>query len=203
MLLVVSRDLKSVPASALCHLPEWSIREFYPCSTHSTNLVLPFSMGQDGLILHLNTPIHWCDEFAVWRLHRWVRPYGPVTALPPLYSPDPGLPNVYPLDEPPMLWTNSEYTAAVSDDDVSEIGCPAMTLVTTSHLEVKANSSQISLTNNEYIQYITIDVDTKNSSGAKSNEAAEMGNTKVTPSKKTKKAKEDAKDDDNSSSDGC
>ena len=79
-----------------------------------------------------------------------------------------------------------------------------MTLVTTSCLEVKANSSQISLTNNEYIQYITIDVDAKNSSGAKSNEAAEMGNTKVTLSKKTKKTKkvkEDAKDDGDSSSD--
>ena len=118
MLLVVSCDPANVPASALCRLPEWSIGEFYPCSMHSATLVLPFSMGQDGLILHLNTPICWCNEFAVRHLHQWVRPYGPVVALPPLYSPDPGLPNVYPLDEPPMLWTNSEYTAAVSNNDV-------------------------------------------------------------------------------------
>ena len=167
-------------------------------------LVLPFSMGQDGPILHLNMPIHHCDEFAVRHLHRWVRPGGPVVALPPLYSPDLGLPNVYLLDELPMLWTNSEYTAAASNDDVSEVGHPVMTLVPTSHLEVKANLSQISLTDDEYIQYMTIDVDAKNSSGAKSNEVTDMGDAKVTPSKKTKKtkkAKEDAKDDGDSSSD--
>ena len=134
MLLVVSHDLANVPASALCRLPEQSIGEFYPCSTHGATLVLPFSMGQDGPILHLNMPIQWCNEFAVRCLHRWVCPYGPVMALPPLYSPDPGLPNVYPLDEPPMLWMNSEYTAAVSDDDVSEIGHPTMTLSSTSNL---------------------------------------------------------------------
>ena len=57
--------------------------------------------------------------------------------------------------------------------------------------------SQISLTDDEYIQYMTIDVDAKNSSGAKSNEATGTGDTKVTPLKKirkTKKAKEDTKD---------
>ena len=80
-----------------------------------------------------------------------------------------------------------------------------MTLVTTTRLEVKANLSQISLNNDEYIQYITIDVDAKKGSSTKSNEATETGNTKVTPSKKTKKTKkvkENAKDDSDSSSDG-
>ena len=83
-----------------------------------------------------------------------------------------------------MLWTNSEYMAAVSDDDMSKIGHPMMTLVSTSHLEVEANSSQISLTNDEYIQYMTINFDAKNSSSAKSNKAAEMSDTKVTPLKR-------------------
>ena len=103
MLLVVSRDPKSVPVTALCCLPQRSVGEFYPCLTNDAALVLPFSMGPDGPILHLNTPICGCDEFTIWHLHRWVRPYGPVVALPLLYSPDPGLPNVFSLDELPML----------------------------------------------------------------------------------------------------
>ena len=91
MLLVLSHDQSNVPASALCCLPERNKGEFYPCSMHGTTLVLPFSMGDDGPILHLNTPICHCNEFAVCRLHRWVHPYSPVVALPPLYSPDPGI----------------------------------------------------------------------------------------------------------------
>ena len=69
MLLVISCDLVGVPATALCHLPQQSIGEFYPCPMNDMALVLPFSMGQDGLILHLNTPICHCDEFTVWHLH--------------------------------------------------------------------------------------------------------------------------------------
>ena len=129
-------------------------------------------------------------------------------ALPPLYSPDPGLCNVYPLDKPPMLWTNSEYTATVSDDDVSEVGHPAMTLVSTSHLEVDISTSQISLTDDKFIQYMTIDINANNAkdaSGTKSNEADETGDAKVASLKKTKKTKktpkkEDAVDDGDSSS---
>ena len=180
ILLVVSHDLESVLVPALCCLPKQSIGEFYTSPTHDVAQVLPFSMGQDGPILHLNTPICCCNEFAVWRLHQWVHPYGPVVALPPLYSPDLGLLNVYPLEEPPILWTNTEYLAAASDNDMSEVGQPAMTLIFTSHLKVDANSSQISLTDDEFIQYITIDVDTKSSTGIKSNEAAETGKPKVT-----------------------
>ena len=57
VLLVVSQDPKGVPVMALCHLPQWSVGEFYPCPTNDAALVLPFSMGPDGPILHLNTPI--------------------------------------------------------------------------------------------------------------------------------------------------
>ena len=100
-----------------------------------------------------------------------------------------------------MLWTNTEYLEAASDDDVSKVGCPAMTLVSTSCLKVDANSSQISLTDDEFIQCVTIDVDSKGSTKDKSNEAAEMGKPKVTPKKMKKdKVKGDAKDDGDSSS---
>ena len=111
---------------------------------------------------------------------------------------------MYPLDELPMLGTNSEYMAAASDDDVNEVGHPAMTLVSTSCLEVNANSSQISLTNDEFIQYMAINVNAKNRSGTKSNEAAETGDAKVTPTKKTNKTKtkENAVDDGDSFFDG-
>ena len=129
VLLVVSQDLKSVPVTALCCLPQCSLGEFYPCPTNDAALVLPFSMGPDGPILHLNTPIHGCNKFAIWHLHRWVRPYGPIVALPLLYSPDPGLPNVFLLNEPAMLWTNTEYLADTSDNDVNKVGHPAMTFV--------------------------------------------------------------------------
>ena len=166
VLLVVSRDPKGVPVTALCQLPQQSVGEFYPCRTNDAALVLPFSMGPEDPILHLNTPIHHCDKFAVQQLHRWVRPYGPIVALPPLYSPDPRLPNVFSLDEPAMLWTNTEYLADASDDDVHEVGHPAMTFVHTSCLEVDANSSQISLTDEDYIQYIAVDDDTKDSTEA-------------------------------------
>ena len=74
-------------------------------------------------------------------------------ALPPLYSPDPRLPNVFQLNEPAMLWTNTEYLADAPNDDVHEVGHPTMTYLHTSHLEADANSSQISLTDNDYIQY--------------------------------------------------
>ena len=176
--------------------------EFYPCPTNDAALVLPFSMGPDSPILHLNTPICSCNEFAVWWLHQWVHPNGPIVALPPLYSPDPGLPNVFSFDELPMLWTNTKYLADVSDDDVPEVGCPTMTFIHTNCLEVNANSSQISLTDDDYIQYITVEDDTKDSTKAKCNEAAEMGEPKVTP-KKTKrdKVKGDAKDGSDSPSD--
>ena len=146
MLLVMSQDPKGVPVTALCHLPQWSMGEFYPCPTNDAALVLPFSMGPDSPILHLNTPICGCNEFAMWWLHWWTCPYGTVVVLPLLYSPDPGLPNMFQLDEPPMLWTNTEYLADASDDDVHEVGCPTMTYIYTSHLEVDTNSSQISLT---------------------------------------------------------
>ena len=151
MFLVMSQDPKHVPVTALCHLPQRSVGEFYPCPTNDAALVLPFGMGPDGPILHLNTPICGCNEFAMWRLHRWTCPYGPVVALPLLYSPNPGLPNMFQLDEPAMLWTNTEYLADAPDDDVHEVGHPAMTYIHTSHLEVNTNSSQISLTDDDYI----------------------------------------------------
>ena len=162
---------------------------------NDTLLLLPFNVGPDGPILHLNTPICCCDEFTVQRLHRWTCPYGPIVALPLLYSPDPGLPNMSQLDELPMLWTNTEYLADASDDDINEVGCPALTFVHTSHLEIDANSSQISLTDDDYIQYITVNDNAKDSTEAKCDDAAETGEPKVTPKKaKTDKPKGNAKD---------
>ena len=107
---------------------------------------------------------------------------------------------MYALEELPMLWTNTQYIVVPSNDNVSEVGHPAMTLVSTSCLEVDANSSQISLTDDEFIQYITIDIDPKGSSEDKGNEAAE-GEPKVTPKKAKDKVKGDAKDGGDSSSD--
>ena len=175
VLIVISQNLQGIPATALCQLPQQSIGEFYPCPTNDTFLVLPFNMGPDGPILHLDMPIRHCDEFAVWWLHQWIRPYGPVAMLPPLYSPDPRLPNMFQLDGPPMLWTNTEYLADASNDDVNEVGCPALTFVHTSCLEIDTNSSQISFTDDDYIQYVTVDDDAKDSTEAKRDEAAEMG----------------------------
>ena len=152
VLIVVSRNPQGVPVAALCQLPQQSIGEFYPCPTNNAFLVLPFNMGPDGPILHLDMPIRCCDEFAVWRLHQCICPYGPIATLPPLYSPNPRLPNVFQLDGLPLLWTNMEYLADASDNDINEVGCPALTFVHTSHLEVNANSSQISLTDDDYIQ---------------------------------------------------
>ena len=159
-------------------------------------LVLPFNTGADGPILHLNMPICHCDEFAVRQLHQWIHPYGSVAMLPLLYSPDPRLPNVFQLDGLPMLWTNTEYLADASNDNVNEVGHPALTFVHNSHLEVNANSSQISLSNDDYIQYITVDDDTKDSSEAKHGEAAKTGKPIGTSKKaKTDKPKGNAKDD--------
>ena len=101
-----------------------------------------------------------------------------------------------------MLWTNTEYLADASDDDVNEVGHPALTFVHTSCLEVNANSSQISLTDDDYIQYITVDDDAKDSSKAKRGEAAKTGESTGTPKKaKTDKPKGDAKDGSSSHSD--
>ena len=198
MLLVISCDPAGMPVAALCCLPKQGIGEFYPCLGHDAALVLPFGMSQDGRILYLNTSIHHCDEFAIWHLHWWVHPFGPVLVLPPLYSPDPGLPSIYLLNKPAMLWTNTKHLAVLSnyDDDVCEVGHPAMTFVSTSHLKVNAKSSLISLTNEKFIQYYTIDIDTNNSSTEKSNEAANVSESQVTP-KKTRKKKVvgDTKDD--------
>ena len=202
MLLVMSQDPKGVPVTALCHLSQQSMGEFYPCPMNNAAMVLPFSMGPDGPILHLNTPIHGCNEFAVWRLHQWTRLYDPVVALPLLYSPDPRLPNMFQLNELAMLWTNTEYLADASDDDIHEVGHPTMTYIHTSHLEVNANSSQISLTDNDYIQYFTVNDNAKDSTEAKCDEAAETGEPKVTPKKAKKdKPKGNAKDGDDSPSD--
>ena len=55
-----------------------------------------------------------------------------------------------------------------------------MTFVHTSCLEVDANSSQISLTDDGYIQYVAVDDDAKDSTEAKGNEVAKMGKPKVT-----------------------
>ena len=165
-------------------------------------MVLPFNTGADGPILHLDTPICCCDEFAVQQLHQWIHPYGSVATLPPLYSPDPRLPSVFQLNRLPMLWTKTEYLADASDDDVNEVGCPALTFVHTSCLEVDANSSQISLTNDDYIQYVTVDDNTKDSSEVKCGEAAKTGKPTGTPKKaKTDKPKGDAKDGSGSHSD--
>ena len=100
-----------------------------------------------------------------------------------------------------MLWTNTEYLADASDDDVHEVGHPTMTFVHTSRLKINANSSQISLTD-DYIQYITVDEDAKDSTEAKRDEAAETGEPKVTPKKAKKdKPKGIAKDGGDSPSD--
>ena len=77
-----------------------------------------------------------------------------------------------------------EYTVSASDDDANVVGHPAMTLVTTSHLEANANASQISLTDKEFICYITVDVD---ANSANVNKADKTGDTNVTPLKKAKK----------------
>ena len=202
VLIVVSGNLQGVPAAALCQLPQQSVGEFYPCPTNDAFLVLPFNTGADGPILHLDMPIRHCDEFAVWRLHQWIHPYGSVATLPPLYSPDPRLPNVFQLDGPPMLWTNTEYLADASGDDPNEVGHPALTFVHTSRLEVDTNSFQISLTDDDYIQYITVDNDAKDSSEARHGEAAKTGKPTCTPKKaKTDKPKGNTKDDSGSHSD--
>ena len=202
VLLVMSWDPKGVPVTALCQLPQQSMGEFYPCSTNDAALVLPFSMGPDSPILHLNTPICCCDKFAVWGLYQWVHPYGPLVALPLLYSPNPGLPNVFSLDEPPMLWTNTKYLADTSDNDVHEIGHSAMTFIHISCLEVDANSFQISLTDDNYIQYVAVDDNAKDSTEVKGNEAAKTGKPKVTPKKAKKdKPKGDTKNGSDSPSD--
>ena len=101
-----------------------------------------------------------------------------------------------------MLWTNTEYLAAALDDDISKVGHLPMTFVHTSHLEVDANLSQLSLTDDEFIQYFMINIDDKDSSEVKNKEAAGTGKPEVTP-KKTKKdrVKGDAKDDGDSPSD--
>ena len=126
----------------------------------------------------------------------------PHSGIASLYSPDPGLPNVFSLDESPMLWTNTKYLADASDDDINEVGHPTLTFIHTSCLEVDANSSQISLTDDNYIQYVTVDDDAKDSTEAKHDEAAETGEPKVSPKKAKKdKAKGDTKDGGNSPSD--
>ena len=202
ILIVVSQNPQGVPVAALCQLPQRSVGEFYPCPTNDAFLVLPINTGVDGPILHLDTPIRHCDEFAVRQLYQWICPYGSVAMLPPLYSPDPGLPNMFQLDGLPMLWTNTEYLADASDDDINEVGCPAPTFVHTSRLEVDANLSQISLTNHYYIRYIIVHDDAKDSSEAKPGEAAETGEPTGTPKKaKTDKPKGDTKDGSGSHSD--
>ena len=167
VLIVASWNPQGVPAMALCQLPQRSVGKFYPCPTNDTFLVLPFKVGLDGPILHLDTPIHHCDEFTMWWLHRWIHPDGPIAMLPLLHSPNPRLPNVFQFNGLPMLWTNTEYLADASDDNVNEVGHPALTFVHTSHLEIDTNSSQISLTDDNYIQYITVNDDTKDSTEAK------------------------------------
>ena len=101
-----------------------------------------------------------------------------------------------------MLWTNTEYLADASDNNVNEVGHPTLTFIHTSHLEVDANSSQISLTNDDYIQYVTVDDNTKDSTKAKRDDAANTGEPKVTPKKaKMDKPKGDTKDGGNYPSD--
>ena len=82
-----------------------------------------------------------------------------------------------------MLWTNTEYLADASDDNVNEVGHPSLTFIHTSHFEVDANPSQISLTNDDYIQYVTVDDNAKDSSEAEHAEAAETGEPTGTPKK--------------------
>ena len=65
ILIVMSWNPQGVTVAALCQLPQQSVGEFYPCPMNDAFLVLPFSTGADGPILHLNMPIHHCDEFAV------------------------------------------------------------------------------------------------------------------------------------------
>ena len=101
VLIVVSSNAQVVPAMALCQLPQLSVGEFYPCPTNDVFLVLPFNVGPDGPILHLDTPICHCDEFTMRQLHRWMHPYGPMAMLPPLYSPDPRLPMCFNLTDHP------------------------------------------------------------------------------------------------------
>ena len=103
-----------MPCSILCHLPERGIGEFYPYIMSSVLLVVPIDFGEDGPILHFDTPARPCCEFAVRHLHRWICPCGIVAVLPPAFSPDIGLPNIYPLDD-------MEYTASASDDDANEM----------------------------------------------------------------------------------
>ena len=101
-----------------------------------------------------------------------------------------------------MLWTNTKYLADASDDDVNEVGCPVLTFVHTSHLEINANTSQLSLTDDNYIQYVTVDDDAKDRTEAKCGEAAKMGKPTATPKKaKMNKTKGNTKDGSDSHSD--
>ena len=101
ILIVMSRNPQGVPVAALCQLPQQSVGEFYPCSMNNAFLVLPFSTGADGPILHLNMPIHHCDEFMMCRLHWWIRPYSSVAHCLCYTVPIPDFPTYFNLTDHP------------------------------------------------------------------------------------------------------
>ena len=187
LLLVIFHDPSTVPCSVLCHLPEKGIGELYPCMTHSTLLVLPIGVGKKGPILHLDTHAHPSCEFVVHGLHWWVHAFGLVVVLPPAFSPDVRLPNVYPIDELAMLWTNAKYMAPAPAGDANKLECSAVTLVTTSRLEANANLSQISLTDEEFIRFMTIEPASNNTNANDANNTNDANGNEKTPVKEAKK----------------
>ena len=98
-LLILSGRTSPTLCSILCCLPKKGIGKLYPCMTHGTHLVLPVDNSKDGLILCLDMPIRASGEFMVCSLHRWIRPMGHITVLLPVFNPDVGLPNVFPIEK--------------------------------------------------------------------------------------------------------
>ena len=107
--LLWSHKDSSVQCRVLCLILEKGVGEFYPCLMYDTTLVLPVRDSEDSPMLHLDIPARASHEFVVRRLHRLVRPCGPLAVLPLIYNTDVGLPNVYPLEKLVALWTNQQY----------------------------------------------------------------------------------------------
>ena len=141
--------------TVLCELPSHKHGRFYPSAINYAYLVLPYC-AKKGKLKKLRLDLAMCynRHLVVRHLHRWEGKHGDLALLPPVFSVDPTLPILLPVEYIGELWLNDIFNTPVAAGG-SRLGkaCPTISRLACCHQEVVASKTLVDWTEDERIVY--------------------------------------------------
>ena len=141
--------------TVLCELPKHKHGRFYPSAINHTYLVLPYC-AEKGKPKRLRLDLAMCynRHLLVHRLHRWEGKHGDLVLLPPVFSVDPTLPILLPVEYIGELWLNDIFNTMVAAGSTG-LGkaCPAISRLSCCHQEVIAGKTLADWMESECVVY--------------------------------------------------